>query len=106
QQGWMATVATSPGGSLDGVPPAMVDPKFFPPPRGVAPAVSNPLPQGAWSPIVTGAIPQPRQVTPGMGAAPVARGATSRDLPPVEGPTPLRPLPSPRTAAANAANSA
>jgi len=98
QQGWSPTVATSPGAPIQEQPFAVfsgqvqpaVDPRFFPGPNRPAGAMRNPLPQGAWSPIVTGAIPtpapqsnasQPSPVRPGGpgvgpshgGAAPAAR---------------------------------
>lgn len=104
QQGWTPTVATAPGTTFAGqapgaaqMPPVMVDPRFFPP-RATAPGVRDPLPQGAWSPIVTGAIPQPG--VPYDSLAP--RGETARDLEPVEGPTPLRPVSPGRTKTAAA----
>lgn len=70
QESWMPTVATSPGGTLHaptpghvGLTPPVIDPRFFPSPaeaakaQAQAQAVRKGVPQGAWSPIVTGAIP-------------------------------------------------
>lgn len=63
QADWMPTVATSPGVALSPYPgPApgrvspMIDPRFFPSPHTAASA-RKAVPQGAWSPIVTGALP-------------------------------------------------
>lgn len=98
QETWMPTVATVPGTASSSefpgaapLPPLMVDPRLFPPSRPTLPGARDPFPQGAWSPIVTGAIPEPRPVVVPSGVAP-AQGATSRDLEPVVGPTPLRPV--------------
>ncbi|MBL8847767.1 MAG: MotE family protein [Hyphomicrobium zavarzinii] len=95
QQGWMPTVATTPGGTFNAPPPgsanrpaATIDPRFFPAQRNTPPNVRNPLPQGAWSPIVTGAIPQRRATTPAAGA----RSVPDATVPPLAGPTPIRPL--------------
>ncbi len=63
-QDWTPTVATVPGGTLlDPIPGAMnraptrIDPRYFPSPRSAVPPARQ-VPQGAWSPIVTGALPQ------------------------------------------------
>lgn len=107
QQGWMPTVATTPGGTFNAPPPGSanrlaptIDPRFFPAQRTAPPNVRNPLPQGAWSPIVTGAIPQPRATTPAPAAAP--RAGPDATVPPLAGPTPLRPLTPQRAAPAQA----
>jgi flagellar motility protein MotE (MotC chaperone) len=91
QQGWMPTVATSPGapiapGAFSGATP-VVDPRFFPSPRVSAAPPHNPLPQGAWSPIVTGALPNsaPPFGAPAAGSAqaPALRAPGSGSVPPV-----------------------
>lgn len=105
QQDWMPTVATSPGGTLnEPMPgalnraPTKIDPRYFPSPRSAVPPVRHTLPQGAWSPIVTGALPKAGD---GADAAqrPAARGpgvpVAPLDL------SPVRPMP--RQAAAPAA---
>ena len=65
QQSWMPTVATSPGRTFDGPypnavnrEPTRIDPQFFPAPTNSPPLIRNPLPQGASSPLVTGALPK------------------------------------------------
>lgn len=84
QQGWAPTVATSPGRTFDApdpfqtgavqVPP-VIDPNMFPSPR-TAPQV-RPQPQKVWSPIVTGAIPDPRD----RDRAPVTGATRPRTIP-------------------------
>lgn len=77
QRSWEPVVATVPGGTLtvrstapDASLPTMVDPSHFPPQaRASSPDADDGLPQGAWSPLVTGAIPTTRP------ARPVAKGA-------------------------------
>jgi flagellar motility protein MotE (MotC chaperone) len=63
QEDWMPIVATSPGvtvGAYASPAPGrvspMIDPRFFPAPNTPATAHKT-APQGAWSPIVTGALP-------------------------------------------------
>lgn len=86
QTSWEPVVATAPGGTLRAPAPverhrlpSMVDPRRFPPPvRAPAAGAEAGLPQGATSPLVTGAIPVPRSPT----AEPTARSdatATRRD---------------------------
>jgi len=88
QEGWSPTVATAPGGNLTSPPGAklsqpMVDPMFFPSSRTTAPPPArNPLPQGAWSPIITGALPNSAGTMPGAGSTAV--GNTNRFVPPVD----------------------
>ena len=101
QQTWTPTVATAPGGTMRGpdpVPgalnrePTQIDPRYFPSPFNSSPPARNPLPQGAWSPIVTGALPQADEGAraPAQGAAPRGRpyGAT---VPPLDSLSPVRP---------------
>lgn len=64
-QDWTPTVATAPGGTLnDPLPGAMnreptkIDPRYFPAPRSTTPPAYHPAHKGAWSPIVTGALPK------------------------------------------------
>lgn len=70
QETWMPTVATSPGGVLNneavpgdlvpghvGRTPSQIDPRFFPSPHSSTPVPRHMVPPGAWSPIVTGALP-------------------------------------------------
>jgi flagellar motility protein MotE (MotC chaperone) len=96
QQGWAPTVATAPGGTLNApmpghapLPgavnraPTKIDPRYFPSPRStVAPARH---PHGAWSPIVTGALPLADVRAP-------MQGTDSREagVAPTDGPTPVR----------------
>lgn len=96
QQDWTPTVATVPGGSFDAqIPgalnrePTRIDPRYFPPRNNAAAPVRNPLPQGAWSPIVTGALPQAGGPAPQPGAAP--RAGTGAMVPPLDSLSPLRP---------------
>jgi flagellar motility protein MotE (MotC chaperone) len=95
QQDWTPTVATTPGGSFNAqIPgalnrePTRIDPRYFPP-RNAAPPVRNPLPQGAWSPIVTGALPQSEGRAPQPTVAP--RAGTDAMVPPLDGLSPVRP---------------
>ncbi len=83
QDGWMPTVATTPGQALDATQPAagthapaLIDPRMFPSPHTTAPQVRpHPQPQfDRWSPITTGAIPDPRD------RAAVSTGATQPRL--------------------------
>lgn len=101
QKTWEPVVATVPGGTLtvrsaaeaSGLP-VMVDPKQFPPPvKAPAPEVSEALPQGAWSPLVTGAIPVPRPASPSVPKTvevpvPVKAGGVTAS----EGLSPVRPV--------------
>jgi flagellar motility protein MotE (MotC chaperone) len=64
QEGWMPTVATAPGGSLEapepshvGRTPSAIDPRFFPSPHKPVQMPRRVAPKAAWSPIVTGALP-------------------------------------------------
>ncbi len=79
QQGWAPTVATSPGRTFDTPDPfqtgVAIDPNLFPSPR-TAPQV-RPQPQQVWSPIVTGAIPDPRD----RDRAPVTGATRPRTIP-------------------------
>ncbi|MCC7253280.1 hypothetical protein [Hyphomicrobium sp.] len=96
QQSWTPTIATTPDGSLPGAlnrEATRIDPRYFPSPRA-APAPRNPLPQGAWSPIVTGALPGSAGRPPAQGAN---RGTEARDAL-----TPVRPTPRQAVAAAGA----
>ncbi|HEX2841780.1 MotE family protein [Hyphomicrobium sp.] len=86
QQGWAPTVATSPGRTFDTpdpfqtgavqVPPA-IDPNMFPAPRNAPQMRPQPQPQKVWSPIVTGAIPDPRD----RDRAPVTGATRPRTIP-------------------------
>lgn len=95
QRSWEPTVATVPGGAFAGHQqlPLMVDPRQFPP-RGRAPdgIVNDPLPQGAWSPLVTGAIPE-RRPAPRTGVMPQAGADATqiRAAPAADGLSPIRP---------------
>jgi len=86
-QDWTPTVATVPGGTLS-VPmpesavnrvPAYVDPRYFPSPQAGAPPSRPAAPQGAWSPIVTGALPQSGAQAPAAAqrVPPSAQGAAA-----------------------------
>lgn len=99
QRSWEPVVATVPGGTLivhgqtSGARlPTMVDPGHFPPPvKAPAPAASDALPQGAWSPLVTGAIPTTRPAPP-SAAKNAAASAKAGDVPlPGDGLSPVRP---------------
>lgn len=105
QQDWLPTVATAPGGTLNDIPagshlnrmPPAIDPRFFPPAQAPAPVVRGPLPQGAWSPLVTGALPGARGPADAAAQDPragIAPSAQSRDAL-----TPIRPM-QPRALAA------
>ena len=112
QRNWEPTVATAPGGSLNvpDVPradrlPAMVDPRRFPPPaRAPASGADDRLPQGAWSPLVTGAIPKPRPAPTSRGEAAktAADAVQDRGVPSADGLSPVRPAPGGVVAAAPA----
>lgn len=87
QESWLPTVATTPGKTFDAPPrsetgvqhtPLAIDPRMFPSPRSTAPEARRPVRPGVWSPIVTGAIPDPRD----------------RDRPAVIGATQPRTIPS------------
>jgi flagellar motility protein MotE (MotC chaperone) len=106
QDTWMPIVVTSPGGTLNAPAavaasrvPAIVDPRFFPSPRAPAARPARNPQQGAWSPIVTGALPEPRDGAPGVMPA---QGDPQQKAPPSAGPTPLRPVIVGQTAAAGA----
>lgn len=108
QQDWTPTVATVPGGVLnDPMPGAMnraptqIDPRYFPSPRNSSPPARHPAPQGVWSPIVTGALPQPgAPPAPPQGTAP--RGATGVVVPPLNNSlSPVRPTAPQAVAAAD-----
>ncbi len=105
QQGWVPTVATSPGGSFH-TPPAAgngmtskIDPRYFPSRTSPPAQVRNPLPQGAWSPIITGGIPEPMPVEPKVITTPT-EVTQDRVVPPLQPLTPIRPLTAPKTVAA------
>lgn len=77
-QDWTPTVATAPGGTLnDPLPGAMnreptkIDPRYFPAPHSAtSPSPGhNPVPQGVWSPIVTGALPKSNDGSTPRGSA-------------------------------------
>lgn len=91
QKTWDPVVATVPGGTLtvhgqapaDRLP-AMVDPRRFPPPkRAPAGQPQEGLPQGAWSPLVTGAIPKPGSPVPSISRKPVAPAMKSGEVSPI-----------------------
>jgi flagellar motility protein MotE (MotC chaperone) len=98
QQGWVPTVATAPGGSFhtpadaNGRLTTNIDPRYFP--SRNTPPPSNPLPQGAWSPIVTGGIPEQSIPTEpkSIGAPAAAAAPTTGRLSPLEPLTPIRPV--------------
>jgi flagellar motility protein MotE (MotC chaperone) len=107
-QDWTPTVATAPGGTLT-VPtpqgatnhvPTYVDPRYFPSPHSAPPPPRHAAPQGAWSPIVTGALPQS-----GAPAPPAAQGAAPRGVPEParDSLSPVRPLAPQAVAAAGGA---
>lgn len=96
QQEWAPTVATVPGGTLNGpLPgalnrePTRIDPRYFPSPHKTTPPVRNPVPQGAWSPIVTGALPRGDGRTPPQGNA--ARPGAGAVVAPLDSLSPVRP---------------
>ncbi|AHB47771.1 hypothetical protein W911_04070 [Hyphomicrobium nitrativorans NL23] len=96
QRNWDPIVATAPGGALQGHQqlPVMVDPRQFPPPGQPSAAVPNdPLPQGAWSPLVTGAIPDRRPAQRRATATPKSGtdAVQSRASPVADGLSPIRP---------------
>lgn len=110
-QDWTPTVATVPGGTLhDPIPGAMnrapthIDPRYFPAPRSTAPR-TRPVPQGAWSPMVTGALPQPGGQAQTHGPVPRPTPPGSAVVPPLGGATlsPVRPTAPQAVAAATAA---
>lgn len=90
QQDWTPTVATVPGGTLhDPLPGAMnrepthIDPRYFPAPRNAASPMRHAVPQGAWSPMVTGALPQGGGQARAQGAAPRGAQPGSAVVPPL-----------------------
>lgn len=106
QRSWEPVVATVPGGSLPGphvAPgagphqqlPVMVDPRRFPPrPQAPSAAANDPLPQGAWSPLVTGALPERRPAQPRASIDPkpaIAGEGQSSGAPVADGLSPIRP---------------
>ncbi len=98
QRSWEPVVATVPGGALQGQQqlPVMVDPRQFPPPpQAPAAVVNDPLPQGAWSPLVTGAIPIQRTSQSRTRTTPAAATgvAQNRGSPAADGLSPVRPAP-------------
>lgn len=100
QQGWVPTVATAPGGSFHtpdatGRAAPNFDPRYSPnaPPR-------NPLPQGAWSPIVTGGIPQTLPSEPKTVNTPATVGVPAGGLSPLVPLTPVRPVGAPKAVVA------
>jgi flagellar motility protein MotE (MotC chaperone) len=120
QQSWAPTVATAPGGQLHGEPYAVfsgqaqsIDPRFFPAPgngQALTPLRST-LPQGAWSPIVTGAIPTPLPAQPAVPAQPPSsRAPTTGFVPPIRAAQPgvqrIAATPEAATAIATGANQA
>ncbi len=95
QQEWMATVATSPGGTLNAPiassvnrAPTKIDPRLFPSPRTTVVRPRTAAPQGTWSPIVTGALPEPGQA-PGVEGQEF-RGIPAPDVPQFEALSPVR----------------
>ena len=101
QRSWEPIVATVPGGALQVTQghhqlPTMVDPRRFPPPQEAPAAIANdPLPQGAWSPLVTGAIPDRRPAAqPRTSVAPTDatdRVTQNRGGVPLDRLSPIRP---------------
>lgn len=96
-QGWTPTVATSPGGSFNPPPESSngatvdIDPRYFPSPHDTAPPARNhPVPQGQWSPIVTGALPETGEPPRPVQRAPLRKvpGAT---VAPIQSLSPIRP---------------
>lgn len=96
-QGWTPTVATSPGGSFNPLPETSngatvdIDPRYFPSPHDTAPPARNhPVPQGQWSPIVTGALPETGEPPRPVQRAPLRKvpGAT---VAPIQSLSPIRP---------------
>ncbi len=107
-QDWTPTVATAPGGTLN-VPmppgvmnraPTSVDPRYFPSPRS-APSPRHAAPQGAWSPVVTGALPQAGAQTPQAAQKTAPSGVSERGVsePGRDAFSPVRPA-APQTVAA------
>lgn len=77
QDAWSPIVVTSPGGTLatplDAPVPhtsVTVDPRFFPSDQERPRIVPKVLPQGVWSPIVTGAIPKAPRPLPAPARTP------------------------------------
>lgn len=96
-QGWTPTVATSPGGSFNPPPESSngasvdIDARYFPSPHDTAPPARNhPVPQGPWSPIVTGALPEAQEPMRPVQRAPLRKvpGAT---VAPLQSLSPIRP---------------
>lgn len=104
QEGWTPTVATVPGGTLNppnvlNRQPTKIDPRYFPAPRANDPPPRYTLPQGAWSPIVTGAIPQTDPPEP-VRSSPL-RTVPGSAVAPLNGLSPVRPV-APKAAVAAA----
>ncbi|MGE0024311.1 MAG: MotE family protein [Hyphomicrobium sp.] len=98
QQDWMATVATAPGGTLNAPAassvnraPTKIDPRLFPSPRAVVQPPRSRVPQGSWSPIVTGALPDAAQMPGASGQE--FRGMPEPVRPKFEALSPVRPVP-------------
>jgi flagellar motility protein MotE (MotC chaperone) len=96
QQGWVPTVATAPGGSFSssgasGRMTSDIDPRYFPAPNSSPAQTRNSLPQGAWSPIITGGIPLPAAEEPTPVNTPAVT-SPDRIVAPLELLTPIRPL--------------
>lgn len=79
QDAWSPIVVTSPGGTLAtplDAPAAhtsvTVDPRFFPSEQERPRTAPKALPQGVWSPIVTGAIPKAPKPLPAPARTPAA----------------------------------
>lgn len=108
-QDWTPTVATAPGGTLyEPLPGAMnreptqIDPRYFPSQRSAAPAPRHAPPPAAWSPMVTGALPQSAGQAPPQQAAPSAAPGTAM-VPPLDSSlSPVRPTTTQAVAAAGA----
>jgi flagellar motility protein MotE (MotC chaperone) len=112
QQAWVPTVATSPGGSFYSPPgtgtrmSTDIDPRYFPSPNSQPAQTGKSLPQGAWSPIITGGIPQQEPV-PATTVVVTPSEPTDSYVPPLDALSPIRPLTTLKTvtAAAGAQNS-
>ncbi|WP_439542335.1 hypothetical protein [Hyphomicrobium sp.] len=115
QDAWSPMVVTAPGGTLN-PQSAETQARFpalelkMPGANGAARATHGRLPQGAWSPIVTGGIPQGGEAAPGAQVPPLA-GRQQVGVPtptPVQMQplSPVRPLAKPQAVAASEAKAA
>lgn len=110
QDAWSPMVVTAPGGTLN--PQSTETQARFPtlelkvPGANGAARPARQLPQGAWSPIVTGGIPQGRDASPGAGVPPLAGrqplGAPAPTPIQMQPLSPVRPLATPKVAASEA----